>query len=379
MRICYIGHKRIPSREGGIEVVVTELAARLAQRGEDVVVFNRKGHNVAGREFDAKSTGKSRETTYKGARVIYVPTLDFKGLAALTSSFFATLKAIRLKPDVIHYHAEGPSVMLLLAKLAGVHTVATVHGLDWKRAKWGGFAKTYIKLGEKIIAHFADEIIVLNSDTQQYFIQRYHRQTQLIPNGIEPKVSVPSQRIYDSFGLTKGSYILYLGRIVPEKGIEYLLGAFKQIKTPVKLVIAGGASDSQDYFEKIERLASQDKRVIITGFVHGNILAELYSNAYVYVLPSDIEGMPMSLLEAMSYGNCCLVSDIPGCVDVVGDHALLFKHGSVQDLKDHLQKLLDNPVLVNKYKNQASSYITQKYNWNEVVERTIALYKKAVH
>lgn len=189
-----------------------------------------------------------------------------------------------------------------------------------------------------------------------------------------PEVYAPEQ-IKEKYGLEKEDYILYLGRLVPEKGVHYLIEAFKSIQTDKKLVIAGGASDTDEYMERLKKLAAGDKRIIFTGFVQGRILEELYSNAYVYVLPSDLEGMPLSLLEAMSYGNCCLVSDIAECTEVVEDKAVVFKKSNVADLKEKLQMLFDDEKLVRKYKSEAGRFIFGKYNWDDVVDRTLELYK----
>ena len=374
LKIAMIGHKRIPSREGGVEIVVDELATRMAARGNHVIVYNRKGHNVAGAEFDSTENASNKPFFYQGVHVIPVTTVDVKGMAALTSSFFATLKAIAAKPDVIHYHAEGPCVMLRLAHWAGIRTVATIHGLDWQRAKWGRFASTYLKFGERTAAKCADEVIVLSRNMQEYFKNTYGRDTRFIPNGIERKQSVAAQKITNEYGLNKDDYILFLGRIVPEKGVHYLIEAFRRLDTNKKLVIAGGSSDSEEYYEQIKQMAAQDPRIILTGFVEDQLLQELYSNAYIYVLPSDLEGMPMSLLEAMSYGNCCLTSDIPECTEVVEDKAATFEHGSVDSLRDSLQGLLEEPQAVQRYKADATGFITSKYDWDAVTERTLATY-----
>ena len=366
MRIAFIGHKRIPSREGGIEIVVDELATRMVARGEQVVVYNRKGHNVAGEEFDNQSSTSDKPYMYRGVKVIPVTTIDAKGLAALTSSFFATLKAIKARPDVIHYHAEGPCVPLRLAHWFGIRTVATIHGLDWQRAKWGRFASTYLKLGERTAAKCADEVIVLSRNVQRYFKDTYGRDVRFIPNGIERNTPVAADAITRKYGLEKDGYILFLGRIVPEKGVHYLIEAFKRLDTDKKLVIAGGSSDSAEYYESIKAAAASDPRIVLTGFTQGEELAELYSNAYVYVLPSDLEGMPMSLLEAMSYGNCCLTSDIPECAEVVGDHAVTFHKGDVDDLTVKLGGLLSDSAQVMSLKTSAADYITDKYSWDDV-------------
>ena len=375
MRIAFIGHKRIPSREGGIEIVVDELATRMAARGEQVIAFNRKGHNVAGEEFDNQSSTSDKPYMYRGVKVIPVTTIDAKGLAALTSSFFATLKAIKARPDVIHYHAEGPCVPLRLAHWFGIRTVATIHALDWQRAKWGRFASTYLKLGERTAAKCADEVIVLSRNVQRYFKDTYGRDVRFIPNGIERNTPVAADAITRKYGLEKDGYILFLGRIVPEKGVHYLIEAFKRLDTDKKLVIAGGSSDSAEYYESIKAAAASDPRIVLTGFTQGEELAELYSNAYVYVLPSDLEGMPMSLLEAMSYGNCCLTSDIPECAEVVGDHAVTFHKGDVDDLTVKLGGLLSDSAQVMSLKTSAADYITDKYSWDDVVDRTLALYR----
>ena len=375
MKIAMIGHKRIPSREGGVEIVVDELATRMAARGNRVIAYNRKGHNVAGAEFDSDINALDKPFTYQGVHVVPVTTIDAKGMAALSSSFFATLKAIVAKPDVIHYHAEGPCVMLRLAHWAGIRTVATIHGLDWQRAKWGRFASTYLKFGERTAAKCADEVIVLSQNMQEYFKNTYGRDTRFIPNGIERKQPVAAQEITNKYGLHKDDYMLFLGRIVPEKGVHYLIEAFRRLDTDKKLVIAGGSSDSAEYYEQIKQMAAQDPRIILTGFVQGRMLQELYSNAYIYVLPSDLEGMPMSLLEAMSYGNCCLTSDIAECTEVVGDKAASFAHGSADALCEALRDLIQHPQKVQEYKDQAADFITGKFSWDSVVDQTLALYE----
>ena len=371
VKIAMLGHKSIPSRQGGIEIVVEELAVRMAALGHQVTIYNRSGHHVSGKEFDQK---KLRE--YKGIRMKYVPTIDKKGLAAMSASFFAAVAAAFGKYDVVHFHAEGPCAMLWLPKLFGKRCIATVHGLDHQRAKWGKFASTYIMLGEKCAVRFADEIIVLSEGVQKYFLDTYGRKTRFIPNGVNRPVIHEAEIIKDKFGLEKDTYILFLGRLVPEKGLRYLIQAFKQVKTDKKLVIAGGSSDTDEFAGELWEMAKDDDRIIFTGFVQGQELDELYSNAYVYTLPSDLEGMPLSLLEAMSYGNCCLVSDIDECASVVEDKALIFKKSDVNDLKEKLQLACDQPKIVEQMKAEAADFICGKYNWDDVVKETLSLYRK---
>lgn len=371
LRIAMLGHKRIPSREGGIEIVVEELATRMAKKSHSVTCYNRKGHNVAGSEFDG-----TKLKTYKGVTLQEVFTIDKRGLAAMTASVSASLRAALGNYDVVHIHAEGPTFMCWLPKLFGKKVIVTVHGLDHQRAKWGKFASWYIRSGEKNAVRFADEIIVLSKGVQDYFQNTYGRTTRFIPNGVNKAKLRKARQITEKWGLTKDSYILYLGRIVPEKGERYLIEAFKQTKTDKKLVIAGGSSDTQAFMDELKSLAKDDDRIIFTGFVQGEILEELYSNPYIYTLPSDLEGMPLSLLEAMSYGNCCLTSDIPECAEVVEDKALLFRKSDVSNLKEKLQNACDHPEMVETYKAQAEEFICRKYNWDDVVEKTLKLYQR---
>lgn len=370
LNIAMLGHKRIPSREGGIEIVVEELSTRMVKVGHSVTCYNRSGHHVSGKEFD----GGSRKE-YKGVKLKSVFTINRKGLAAMTSSFFGAICAAFGKYDVVHFHAEGPCAMLWLPKLLGKRCIATIHGIDWQRAKWGGFASKYIKFGEKVAAKYADEIIVLSEGVQKYFMDTYGRKTVFIPNGVNrPNLRIP-KIIKEKFGLDKDEYILFLGRLVPEKGITYLIEAFKKVQTDKKLVIAGGSSDTDAFMQKLKELAEGNDRIVFTGFVQGQMLEELYSNAYVYTLPSDLEGMPLSLLEAMSYGNCCLTSDIAECAEVIEDKAIVFKKSDIDDLQEKLQYACDNPDAVKQLKDGAADFICSKYNWDDVVEQTLKLYQ----
>ncbi len=364
-----LGHKRIPSREGGIEIVVEELSTNMVGRGHEVTCYNRSGHHVSGKEFDHKSLKE-----YKGVRLKSVFTVPQKGLAAMTASFFGALCCAFGKYDVVHFHAEGPCAMLWLPKLFGKRCVATIHGLDWQRAKWSGFASRYIKFGEKVAAKYADEIIVLSERVQKYFLEAYGRRTVFIPNGVARPGLREARLILKKWGLAQDGYLLFLGRLVPEKGVRYLIEAFKTVRTEKKLVIAGGSSDTDAFLQELKTQAGGDGRILFTGFVQGRALEELYSNAYAYVLPSDLEGMPLSLLEAMSYGNCCLVSDIAECTEVVEDRAVIFKKGDATDLREKLQWLCDHPETVRTYKSNAADFICGKYNWDDVAEKTELLY-----
>lgn len=369
MRIAMIGHKRYSSREGGVEVVVTELARRMAALGHEVTCYDRLGSDVM-----TGDAADCRARTVDGVRVVPVKTIDKKGLAALSSSYFATLAAIKDRPDVIHYHAEGPCVPLPLAKRAGIRTVATIHGLDWQRAKWGKLASTYIKMGERAAATKVDELIVLSEGVKRYFMEAYGREAVFIPNGVDAKEALPASVIKEKWNLEKYSYLLYLGRLVPEKRPELLIEAFKALDTNKRLVIAGGSSDTSAYEKELRAAARGDSRIVFTGFVTGEPLAELYSNCYAYVLPSDVEGMPMSLLEAMAYGRCCVTSDIPECADVLAGNGVTFEKGGADSLRAALRDLLADAGRADALGTAAKAHVEKTYNWDSVVERTLAVY-----
>lgn len=368
MRILMIGHKYVPSRDGGIEIVVDELSTRMVRLGHEVTLFNRKRKDYP------------NISEYKGCKVKQIFTVNKKSLDAIVYSFFATLKARRLmrkkKVDIIHFHAEGPCFFLnLLPKTKrrkGCKVIVTIHGLDWQRGKWGGFASKILKSGEKKAVKYADEIIVLSENNKNYFKETYNRETIFIPNGVAEPNLVSSEIISEKYGISSNEYILFLARIVPEKGLDYLIDAWKQLseenKKGKKLVIAGGASHSSEYFNEVMNKISDDETIVATGFIQGKVLEELYSNAYLYVLPSDIEGMPMSLLEALSYGNTCLVSDIPENTSIINDSSFSFKKSDVEDLKNKLIEILDKNILSHENK-----YIP--YSWDYVVSKTLEKYK----
>lgn len=358
-----IGQKRIPSREGGVEIHVEEIAVRLAGLGYDVTVYNRRK-----KEFPLYHE-------YKGVKIINVPTISRKNLDAVIYSFFATIHALFQHYDVIHYHAIGPSVMLMIPHLFRIRTVSTVHGLNWKSAKWGKFAKWYMKLGERTIEKYADEVIVLSVNYQKYFRDTYGRNVRYIPNGVNIPVIRNPDIIKRKYGLDKGDYILFLARIVPEKGLHYLLKAFAQVKTQKKLVVAGEGTFTDDYVEKIRRIAKDDCRVIMTGFVQGNELDELYSNTCLYVLPSDSEGMPIGLLEAMSYGCPCLVSDIPENKEVIRKAGFTFERGNMDDLEMKISALLREDSLKSVGK-KAQKEVIEKYNWDYVTTEIANAYRR---
>ena len=354
MKIAMIGQKGIPSRAGGVEIHVEEISARLVERGNNVTVYCRKSYC------------EEIKKTHKGINLKYIPSINTKHLDAITYTFLASIDCAIKKYDVVHYHALGPSLLSFIPRMFGKKVVCTVHGLDWQREKWGKIAKLALKLGEIATAKFPNKTISVSESISKYYNQEYRNNTVFIPNGIDNKKFVEANEITKKYGLKNGEYILFLARLVPEKGVHYLIEAYNKLNTDKKLIIAGGSSHSDDYVKYIKSIASQNSNIIMTGFVKGNILEELFSNAYIYVLPSEIEGLPISLLEAMSYGNCCLVSDIEQNTEVIKEYGYSFISKDSNDLKEKLEYLINNEDKIEEIRKYVKEYVQNKYNWDKV-------------
>ena len=358
MKILMIGAKKFPnSREGGIDIVVERLAVFMSQMGHDVTVLVRK----------RKGVEKFRE--FNGIKVVSIFTINKKSLDALVYSFFATRYAQRHHFDVVHFHAEGNTFFINKTKKLNSKIITTIHGIDWKRGKFKGLGKKILLKSEKRLAKYSDKIITLCENDAKYFKDTYNIDSFLIPNGVESNIHfLDGNLITKQFDIIPKKYILFLARIVPEKGLHYLIKAFKNIaKTNFQLVIAGGSSHSSLYYNEMVELAGNASNIIFTGFVSGDILSELFSNAFLYVLPSDIEGMPLSLIEALSYKNICLCSNIDELTGIKSSNCYFFKHGDVADLQIKLTEIMDNPP---RFKEEEIFL-----PWSRIAEKTINVYE----
>lgn len=359
MRIAMIGHKRIPGRGGGVEVVVEELSTRLAAMGVDVTAYNRK------------TRGESSPSEYRGVRLVDVPTPDSKKLNAVVYSYLATARAVIDGADVIHYHALGPAASLWLAKLLGKKVVVTVHGLNYKTPKWKGFGAKYIKFGERLTAHRADEIIVLSRSIKDYFKEKYGRDVRYIPNGISMPEKVEDDSVLDRFGLRGRDFLLCVSRLVPGKGLEILIDAFRELDTDVLLVIAGDSEHVDGFKANLLERAAGDGRIVFTGNLGKEDLSALYESARLFVFPSEAEGMPMALLEAMWFDCPCLVSDIPENTEVLEGLGWTFEMGSKDDLYRTLQRLTNNLP----QKNPTRDVVKAQHDWDAVTKETERIYE----
>ena len=341
MKISMFGIKGFPV-PGGAESVVEQIGSRLVARGHDVTVYVRTNFIQPGL------------TEYKGMHLVHLPSAHTKNLDTITHGFLASLCVLMTRPDIVHIHSTGSSVFALLPRLLGLKTVVQSHGLDWQRAKWGAFAKFYLHLTDYSTVHFPNATTAVSLKLVNYYQSLTKRPIYHIPNGVSTgEWNAPN--LIRQYGLQGRDYILFASRFVPEKGIQHLIDAFNSLDTDKKLVLAGDDNYGSLYAKQIKGQASE--RIICPGFVSGALLQEFLSNAYLYVLPSEIEGLSTGLLEAMGYGNCVLVSDIEENLEVIGSAGLSFQSRSTTDLATKLglqyssmTRYLQPGALVSAYK-----------------------------
>ena len=286
---------------------------------------------------------------------------------------WATVESMLRRFDIVHFHALGPSLFSALPRLTGQKTVVTVHGLDWQREKWGKAASWVLKQCEGPAAHFPNRTIVVSKTLREYFRTHHHCDAVFIPNGTNLLPPRPARKILQ-LGLQPGKYVLFVGRLVPEKGVHFLCEAFSRIDTDLKLALVGGHSFSQDYTAKLKTYESDKIRML--DYVFGEGLEELWSNAYCVVQPSTMEGLSIALLEALSYGRCVLISDIPENLEVAGENAVSFRSKDVGDLKAKLEMLLNDGERVRAYEQRARQHVLEHYSWDRVVDGTERVYRE---
>jgi glycosyltransferase involved in cell wall biosynthesis len=370
MKIVFIGQKGIPSLAGGVERHVEELAVRLAKQPVTTVVAYTRPW------YTAKTLHE-----YQGVRLVSLPSLHTKHWDAISHTLLAVLHATLIeRPDVIHIHAVGPALLTGLARVLRpqAKVVVTFHCIDRQHQKWGKLAKLMLWLGEWTAMKFAHEVITVSKNLKQYAYELYGRTTVHIPNGVADLPTQPASIICQQFGLKLDSYILMVSRLVRHKGAHHLIKAYQQLQTDKKLVIVGESAFTDNYVAEIKRQAGDNPNIIFTGLQTGKALAELYSNAYLFVLPSESEGLPLVLLEAGAYGKALLASDIPANLEIVEAAGLSFENTNVDDLKLKLEELLANTEAVKLLGKQARQVVLTHYHWNDVVKKTVELYHDLV-
>lgn len=368
IHIAMIGQKGYPPVHGGIEKHVAELSARLGRLGFRVTIYSRPHYSPY-----------SGPTETPEVVVRRLPSVPTKHLDAITHSALASADVLFHRADIIHYHALGPSLLAWAPRCLGRRpTVATVHGLDWQREKWGPVARVVLRGGEFASVRFPGRTIVVSRALQEYFQSRHGRKTVYVPNGISPPMLLPPRLIRER-GVPR-RYVLFVGRLVPEKGCHLLCEAFRRLpeatRADTALVIAGDASFTDRYVRDLKGGAPPEANFL--GFVHGDILAELYTNAEVVVLPSTLEGLSIALLEAMSYGRCCLVSDIPPNREAAAETAAYFPTGQVEVLAARLEQLLADPAARRRLGDAARVRVGEHYSWDRAAALTADVYRELV-
>lgn len=347
---------------GGIEKYTEEVGSRLATKGHDIIVFTM-------RHYGAKSR------MYRGMKIRSVPSVALRSFEKMTASLAASLLLI-IEPgvDLIHFHAFGPAAFCFIPKLLGRTVVVQGHGIEWKRSRWNAFGRWFLMASEIPSVVFADRLTVVSEVQRRYLKQAYNRDSVVITTGVNPPRKRAPDTIKRQYRLHGKDYILFASRLVREKNAHLLIDAFKGVRTEMKLVVAGDAKHERDYKQSLYNAAKGDKRILFTGFVTGEPLDELFSNAYLFVLPSDVEGLPTVLLEAMSYGVGCIASDIEENLEALGGKGFTFKSGSADSLRRLLQRLVGEPKIVGKAGSEASSYVIKRYSWDAIADRMEAFY-----
>jgi len=356
MKIAMLGLKGVPY-QGGIENITEEIGQRLVKRGHEVIVYSR-GYVRVGEE-------------HRGMRIVKVPSLRSKHLETLSHTFLSALDVLRQDVDIVQFNALGPCTLAWIPKLKGIKTIGYIHGLDWKRAKWGWLSRQFLRLGELASVLLPDQTLVVSRILKNYYEKKYHKQVCYIPNGVNFYPPRSPNKI-KKLGLEKDNYLLFLGRLVPEKGCHYLIQAFNQIKTKMKLVVAGGESHSDKYVRSLKKMAG--KRVIFVGYVKEELVEELFSNCYLYIHPADLEGLSISLLQAMSFGCCIVCSDIPENTAVVSDYAYTFRRGDSENLREVMAELINHPAKVRSRRGLAIDYVRNEFNWDSIVDQLEEVY-----
>jgi glycosyltransferase involved in cell wall biosynthesis len=354
MKIAFIGGRGVIGKYSGIETYYEEIGSRLVKLGHEVTIYCRPYFTP-----DTKY--------YRGMHIKRIPTVRNKYTETIVHSFLSTCHALFCQYDIIQFHALGSSPLAVLPRLAGEKTVVSVQGLDGERAKWGKVAKRYLRACEWAAVHCPSTTSVVSRQLADYYARKYRAPVTYIPNGITPVTAVPPNHI-KAFGLGHRDYILFVGRLTPEKGCHDLLEAFKKLDTPYKLVFVGDSTYAQDYVDRLKQ--DESDLIQFLGFQTGETLSELFSNAYIYVLPSSIEGLSISLLEAMGYGNCVLTSDIPENVELVGEHGFTFQTGNPDHLRQSMDYLIQHPDVVEVSGKAARVHVEMHYNWDMIAHRT---------
>jgi len=368
MKIAFIGQKGIPAVSGGVEKHVEDLATRLVLAGHEVLVYVRPNY----------TKGVSKE--YRGVKLINLPTIGTKHLDAITHTFLACLDIFFRKVDIVHFHSIGPSTLIWLVKILKPKTpiVATFHTQCYHHQKWGAFARFYLKMGERAICSLPDKTITVSKVLTNYVHNNYNgSKVEYIPNGVLVE-KINSANEIARWKLEKDKYIVAISRLVRHKGLHHLIHAYNHIVTDKKLVIVGDGSFTDDYVVELHEMANKNSNIIFVGNQTGNTLKELLYNAYLFVQPSESEGLSIALLEAMAAGKPVLVSDIPENLEPIKNVGFIFENKNVNSLKEQLLYILKNPELARVKGLAGIKIVENEYNWNVIMKNVEEIYLELI-
>lgn len=357
MRIAFVGHKGTPATYGGVERHVEELGTRLVKKGHSVISYTRWNYN-------------NFRGLYKGIKIISLPAIPQKHTEMISHTFLSLLDLLDKKIDIVHIHSVDPAILSSIPRIKS-KVVVTSQGQAYRREKWGPIAKSFSHLAERAYVHFPNKRIAVSKTLKKYYEEKYKCEVIYIPNGVDIQ-TVEDTSAIKKIGLSRDEYLLFVGRIVPTKGCETLIKAFQKIKTDKKLIFAGGSSYSDEYFENLQN--RNNRKIIFLGYRYGNELAQLYSHAYCCIVPSEIEGLALTLLEAMSYGMCVIYSDIPENYEAAHGVGIQFRKKDSDDLADKIKFALDNPSYCKEIGLKARERVQQEYNWDAIVAQTESVY-----
>lgn len=363
MKIAILGTRGIPANYSGFETCVEETAVRLAQRGHAVTVYSRASHvHLSDRQ-------------YRGVKIVVLPSVRSKHFDTPSHTTLSVLHLLsHARPDIIQLYGVGNSFWLPLLQLARRPIVIVVDGLDWKRAKWGRFASRFLKTSEKLAVHGANEYVVDSQIVADYYRRQFTKPPIYIPYGANIPEVATADDLVRGLGLTPDRYVLFVGRLVPEKGVHHLINAFESVETDMNLAIVGDNIHDRAYVRTLK--STHDSRIKFLGFQYGEAYRQLNSHAYIYVQPSELEGTSPALLGAMGFSNCVLVSDIPENRETIGEAGITFSQKDPQDLAQRLRELLQSPELVLKYKRCAHDRVAVFYNWATITDAYERLFQR---
>lgn len=377
LRVAMIGQKGIPARFGGVETHVDNVATRLAARGHEVWTFCRTRFQPdrLGTKTPDDYRVIDKEHWYRGVRLLYRPSVNSKHLDAASHTFLCAVESsLRHRFDVVHFHGIGPSAFAPIPRLFRKKIVTTFHALDWRQVKWGALATKFLQGGERRGVRCSDGIIAVSRVMQNYVRDTYGVDAEYIPNGATLPLGPPRKGDIERYGLSGGDYILAVGRIIRDRGLHYLIDAFTGVPGDTRLVIVGSETPRTSYSDELEAMA--DGRVIFAGDVFGQALEDLYANCAVYVLASRVEGLPITVCEAMAHGRPLLLSEIPENQEVAGDAALYFNPPEISELREQLRVLLEDRPLQAQLSAKGLERARSTYNWDRIAEQVEAYYYK---